>query len=517
MLSVSYSDNDGSVSSIEMQGIGFYELIDQTANGATFHLHPAEADLGEHQVALTATDNDNQSTSVTFTLLVLTPEEADCGCDHVVNTWGVFNADDFVYEAGDVFCIEAGNHYNYLRFVGFNGSQAEPLRFKNCNGKVEISSSPYPALEFRDSNHLIIDGTGSASHTYGIKITYSNTAGISLTYRTSNVEVHNVEVTNTSFAMIMAKTDPNCDNVSAWRGNFLMKNMIFHNNYLHNNIDGEGFYIGYTGNYELGKEVSCSGGGTRVVHGHLLSNVKIYDNIIESAAWDAIQVSLAEGGSEIYNNLITNYGSSDEPVQNSGIALGSGTRARVYNNTVLAGTGHGIVNHSLGPTYFYNNIIVDAATRGIYNDRQRTPNSNDGYYFANNTIINAGDNGIFYNWQENTQAPFEAYNNIIVNPGSYYHYASLASHWTVPEEDGYIGFITPEAKAHGIKANNLFTLEIDEVLFTAPGSYNYRLNAGSPAIDAGTDNVEALMGFDDDITGFNRINGFDIGAFEHRP
>src|SRR5690606_14976059 len=104
-----------------------------------------------------------------------------------------------------------------------------------------------------------------------------------------------------------------------------------------------------------------------------------------------------------------------------------------------------------------------------------------------------------------------------VNPGSYYHYASLASHWTVPEEDGYIGFITPEAKAHGIKANNLFTLNINEVLFTAPASHNYRLNAGSPAIDAGTDSVEALMGFDDDITGFNRINGFDIGAFEYRP
>ncbi|HEY7884738.1 MAG TPA: right-handed parallel beta-helix repeat-containing protein, partial [Cellvibrionaceae bacterium] len=510
MLSVSFSDSDGSVSTVDLQGIGFYTLMDQTAGSATFHLHPTDADLGEHLVSLTVTDNDGQSTSTTFTLMVLTPEEADCGCDHVINTWGPFNAADFTYSAGDVFCLEAGNHYNWIRFIGFNGTQAEPLRFKNCNGKVEINSHPYPGLEFRDSIHLIIDGTGSAAHTYGIKVASSNTAGISLTFKTSDVEVHNVEVTNTGFAMIMAKTDPNCDNVDAWRGNFLMKNMIFHDNYLHDNIDGEGFYLGYTGNYELGKQVNCSGGGNMVVHGHLLSNIKVYDNIIENVAWDAIQVSLAEGGSEIYNNVITNYGTNNEPVQNSGIAIGSGTRARVFNNTVINGPGHGVVNHGLGPVYFYNNIIVDAATRGIYNDRQKTPNSNDGYYFANNTIINAGGHGIFYNWQENTQAPFEAYNNIIVNPGQYYHYAALASHWTVPEEDGYIGFITPEAKAHAIKANNLLTLDIAEVLFTAPASNNYRLQSGSPAIDAGTDSVEALMGFDDDITGFNRVNDFDI-------
>lgn len=435
----------------------------------------------------------------------------DCGCTHTISEALTIRATDYEYKPGDVFCITAGN-YGFFRFIGFEGTKEKPLIFKNCGGKVVINDNTYAGIEFQHSKHIHLTGTGDDTIEYGIKVNYSATLGVSMNNFTTDVEVNNVELTGLGFAGIMAKTDPKCEAEEGY-DNFVMENLRFHHNYIHN-IHGEGFYVGYTGNYEEGKTDACPG---KAVYGHDVKHVKIHDNILVDIGWDGIQVSLGTEDVEIFDNYIENPGKDRKYAQESGIQFGSGTVGKIYNNTIINGTRHGITNFGLGPVYIYNNLIVKPEERGIYNNHQKSVAPGNGYYIANNTIISPGEEGIFYdNGDYFLQSPFECYNNLIINSGKYTKIANYASHWSIADIHAYIGFNNEALwkTFDPFMQNNIFSRDVDFPKFLNPSKNNYFIGATSPAIDKGTNLVKEKFGFDYDLTGFKRKNNFDVGAFE---
>ncbi len=455
----------------------------------------------------------------------------NCGCDHTLTKSGIISADDDVFvtkpKAGDVICIQAGN-YGYFRFFDFVGEKGNPIVFKNCGGKVVISDNTYTGIQFRKSKYIVIDGSGSNQHEYGIKIAKAKSAGVSISDFSSDTEIHHLEITNTGFACIVAKTDPDCFDESAWRGNFVMENLHFHHNYLHDNKEGEGFYIGYTSNYELGKAVKCQLidpvtneviDFEKVLFGHLIKNVELDHNKFVNIAWDGLQISQATEGVKVHDNYLENYGIlTDRPDQRQGIAIGSGTSGEIYSNLIVGGVSHGISNFGLGPIYIFNNIIINSGERGIYCDQQSSIAPGNGYYIANNTIVRPALNGIFYNNGVNLlTSPFVCYNNLIVDPGIY-ETELAANYWADPKKQSYIGFKTKEsfALAENTLKNNIYILDIDDVKFVDPDFGSWGLAKGSIAIDSGlTQEVIDVFGYDTDFSGFKRTGNFDVGAFEY--
>ncbi len=451
----------------------------------------------------------------------------DCNCDHIItgnnSVLNVVNASDFNYTPGDVFCINGGD-YSAFRLIGFVGSPSAPLTFKNCNGQVRITSPTYTGIQFRESRYIHVTGTGDDNFEYGLQILFSKsgTSGISVAELSSDFEIDHMDISNVGFAGIIAKTDPRCNDPATWRENFLMENIIIHDNYIHD-TEGEGMYIGATFGFETSSRV-CNGTQR---FAHLIDGLRIYDNIIENAGWDGLQVSVANNDAEIYNNLIDGYGTRREGNQNYGLAIGSGTKAKVYNNIILQNPENAIdlqrgisIIDGITGLIIYNNIIERPGGDGIWMHIRMSNASigdlNQGYYFINNTIIEPGASGIFYNTSipggggPRPEINNAFHNNLIVNPGNNFDNSGF---WK-RSDDAFIDFNEREQRDAATKSNNLFTRDLPGVQFADADNDNYNITNGSPAIDIGLD--VSSFGITSDFNSGARPSGavFDAGAFE---
>ena len=74
---------------------------------------------------------------------------------------------------------------------------------------VQTCALPISAIQFRESKYIHVTGTGDSNHEYGLKIIYSKsgTSGISLSSLSSDFEIDHMDISNTGFAGIIAKTD----------------------------------------------------------------------------------------------------------------------------------------------------------------------------------------------------------------------------------------------------------------------------------------------------------------------
>jgi len=307
--------------------------------------------------------------------------------------------------------------------------------------------------------------------------------------------VDHVEILNSGFAGIMAKTDPNCDDATV-RGNFVMRQVILHHNYVHD-TGGEGFYVGHN-NYLTGLSTPC---GLRLPP--LLEGVKIYNNIIRNSGWESIQVASTPKGAEVFNNRIENYGVKNVKYQNNGVQFGEGGNARFYGNLIKGGRGNGLMILGNAENITYNNVIVNTGGHAIFCDDRTATGA--GFKFINNTIINSGLDGIRI-YADNVPMNL-VYNNIIVNPKSYASYS-----YPRTGNDAYVYLLGKSVKVQ--KLNNYFTRNINALKFMNPSAFNYALNTGSPAINKGT-NI-ATFNIPLDYAQKPRLKGsaYDIGAFE---
>jgi len=385
--------------------------------------------------------------------------------------------------AGSVVCIEAGSR-GPLLIKNFQGQAGKPITFVNSNGKVNINASKSNGygLKFSNCKYIKVAGNGSNDQ-YGIHVNGSH-IGVSFEGLSTNWEISNVEISNIGFAGLMGKTDPTCD-PATWNGNFTMRDVSIHDNYVHD-VTGEGFYIGNSF-YQGGRDLSCG-----KIKPHNIEGLRLFRNKIVNSGCEGIQVGCVTKGCEIFDNTIENFGKDPfANFQNNGLQIGEGTGGLCYNNIIKNGPGNGIICLGYGDNVVYNNIIINAGEYGVYADTRETPGK--AFNFINNTIINSGNDGFMI---AAGKIPMNnIINNIIVNPKSG-------------------KYINTRNSAKVTSAGNFTTMNISEVKFVNSSGGDYRLAAGSPAIDKGVDVSSYGVTYDFSKTARPTGKGYDIGAFE---
>lgn len=421
---------------------------------------------------------------------------ADCAqCDYVVPAGvKVVDVEALGLKPGSVIGLSGKIEYGTLEFHNMVGTPEQPFIIRNCDGTARIvATDKWHALRTEYSKYYRITG-GDTPGVYGIKVT-GGEMGLKLDQLSTNFEVDHVEVSNVGFAGIMAKTDPSCDDRTI-RGNFTMYDVKLHDNYVHD-TGGEGFYVGnsFWDGMDRGE---C---GIRLPHE--IKGLKIFNNILTNTGWEALQVGCGIEGTEIYNNTIKNYGQANQRHQNNGMQIGAGTGGLVYNNFIKHGPGNGLIMMGTGDNVIYNNIIVDAGENGIFADERYTPG--EGFKFINNTILSPKLDGIRLYADK---VPMNAVlNNIIANPGSYGSYSGKRTN-----ADAFVYLLNSDVKVN--MNNNLFVKSEDEINFIDATNENYRLAAGSPAINFGLDISKFRI--EEDFYKSNRLRGnaYDAGASE---
>jgi hypothetical protein len=420
-----------------------------------------------------------------------------CGCTYVVppNTHLV-DAKTLGLKPGNVICLQAGTAYANLLFRNIVGTATAPIIIKNCGGVVILNASgKHYAMKTELSKYFRISG-GSGT-TYGIKLSGGH-QGLMLDKLTSNVEVDHLEIANPGFAGIMAKTDPVCGDNSAIRGNFVMRDVSLHHNYVHD-TGGEGFYVGNSF-YTSGMNTSCG-----IKMPHIIEGVKIYNNVVKNSGWEAIQVGSAPKGAEVYNNRIENYGVKNVTYQKNGVQFGEGAPGKFYGNFIKGGKGIGLFILGNAENFVHDNVFVNTGEDGIFCDERDATGA--GFKFINNTIINPGTNGIRIYAEKVLMN--NVINNIIVNPGSY-------STYTYPRtgNDAYVYLLGKNVKVQ--MTNNNFTRTISAMKFKNAASFDYSLTGLSPAVNKGYNIALYNILLDYNLQFRFKGTAYDIGAYEYQ-
>ena len=405
------------------------------------------------------------------------------------NIDGRYNASGV--QPGDTICLLPGQK-SYLRIVYLHGTPEEPIVVINILGVVEISQFYY-GIKIDSCSYIKLSGKGVGSFPYGINVHDIDTgAGMSIEGLSTDIEVEGIEISNTLFAGVFCKSDPDCEFKST-RDKYTMRNVSLHDNYIHD-TGMEGFYIGSS--FYTGFSTQCGGVDT-ILLPHLIRGLKIYNNRLTRTGWDGLQVSSSDSACMIYGNEISYDSESAELNQMSGIIMGEGSACDCYNNFILNGKGNGIQVLGLGGNKVYNNLILNAGRtyyqeypymNGIYvGDQSTTPGSR--FILAYNTIISPKDYGIDFRSMTTTGNLFV--NNIVMNYG---REVSLGSN---------------------ISIQNNFTFPIlDQTQFVDMSGGNFDLNPNSVAVNTASAVPQWNLG--NDI--LNRTRPFalinDIGAYE---
>ncbi len=405
---------------------------------------------------------------------------------------------------GDVVCIK-GSTKDFLLIRNVNGTNQMPIQFINWDGAVIINTDNYYGIKISHSSYIKVSGTGTDSIQYGFQVQrVGGGTGLAVGDLSTDVEIENMEIANTPIAGVYAKTDPTCTDFSSTRDKFTMYNFKFHDCYVHDVAD-EGLYIGsskYSGQHLTG---DCD----TLVYPHVLVGTRVYNNLIENTGWDGIQVSSAEQDCKVYNNTIRNDSYAEHNGQMSGILIGGGSRADVYNNKIYDGKGDGIDVFGLGSMRVFNNLIVRAGRtympndpvafkHGIYLGKAVTIAGEENKIY-NNTIVSPKSFGITYANDESNMGYL--INNAVVNPG--YTDAGESAFYNINVDASQIELL-----------NNYSSSSVEEAKFLDALTDNYDLKPTSPLVDHGVEMTEEGLVFDIDSRVRPFHNFTDMGAYE---
>jgi len=427
-----------------------------------------------------------QAGDTTTTIPPKNPADPTIDCTYTVqpSQWQV---DGTKIAAGSVLCIPAGTR-GALLLKNLKGTADKPIIIINKGGQVTLTAALSAGYTFKTQNcqYFKIMGNGASGIKYGFAVDGGN-IGMTMDDLSSDFEIQNVEVRNSGFAGIMAKTDPTCDEATQ-RGHFTMKNVLLHDNYVHK-TGGEGFYVGNSF-YAEGMSIACG-----KVLPHEVINARIYNNITDSTGCEGIQVGSAVAGCEIYDNTVKSPGLTPfANGQNNGIQIGEGTGGKCYNNLIKNAPGNGIIVLGLGDNLVFNNYILNSGDNGIFADSRYTPGPN--FQFINNTIVAPASDGI--KLDSETIPMNTVINNVIINPGS-----------------GTAVF--KKSKAVKLTSlNNYVDKDITTCKFIDYTGGDFHLQSSSPLIDAGIDVLSYGVSFDYYHTIRPSGSGFDIGATEYK-
>jgi len=398
-------------------------------------------------------------------------------------------------QPGEVIGLEPGER-PHLVLRNLHGTRQRPIIITNQGGKVRIGSENVAAAILVDNcSHFKLTGDGDPGLVYGIEVFRARGQGVQIDNFSTDYEVCHLEIYGAGFAGIMAKTDPQ-SNGRAVRGTFTQYSTHLHHNHVHD-VGGEAFYVG---NSFWASGVPVVIAGVSGLFPADLVGVYVHDNIVERTGFDGIQVGCALEDCHIYRNVVRDTGLRNVLHQRSGIQIGEGTSGTCHGNLIVNASTNGIVMLGRGNNLVYNNVIVNPGTNGIYCDDR--PGAIPGGYIRiyHNTIINPAHYGFL---TANSAGPNEFINNIVVGPHL--------------DPDGGEGRAArAEDGARLLAIHNIWRSDVTELRFADPARFDFRLTAGSPAINAGTN--LAGRNVDEDRAGQHRSadKANDVGAYEYQ-
>ncbi len=411
----------------------------------------------------------------------------DCDCDHQVSPGtGTVNAAELGVLPGQRVCVQAGD-YDFIRFQQVRGTAEAWVTIVNCGGQVRVHNPDraYGLVIEGESQYFRLLGTGDPDQTYGFRVSVPAVdpwpgVGLALGDKSTNYEVSHIEIHDTGFAGVTAKTDPVCDG-SADQDQFVQRDIELHHLYVHD-TGGEGFYVGST--QSDGQTITCD--GTDEVHQpHFLEGVRLHHNLVERTAWDGMQVGMARADCLVYANTISGVGSAGVEYQQQGLQIGTYSSCEVSGNVIHDGPVMGIIVLGAGVTRIHNNLITGFGEDGIYANHRDVASAAT-YDFFFNTIVDYGGTGIRVFGAE--LAASSAVDNLLVGPSPHISAGSEVD-WSEDHN------VTLEA------ASTAGFVGVDD----------YHLRDASPARGAG----RPLPDIDHDLEGRLRADPPSVGAYEH--
>ncbi|MBC9928780.1 PKD domain-containing protein [Chitinophaga qingshengii] len=402
---------------------------------------------------------------------------------------------------GDTLCIPAGD-YDYIQFSKLTGTSNKPVVITNCGGLVRVgvnSTATAAAFVLSTCSYFKLEGNGDASLQYGFDVNGTNQKGekmfgLYFGDGSTDFDVHHIYVHDASM-FVQAKTLQSCDHPEWWEGSFLMKNIKIHD-LLCRNSTWEGFYIGNT-------HYLYSSGSCQDMKSHHIQNLEVYNNDLENMGSDGIQISMTDlGTNKVYNNRVVNYAVARNSAHGYGIMSGGGSTLNIYNNRVDKGYNPGIQIFGSGINTVYNNVVSNITYEGI-NAIDKIVFEPATAYIYNNTVYNTGVNGIKI-YADKTTIGHKVYNNLVIANGT---------QWDYPQTGYYIKGANPIKFDFN---NNLnFKTPADAGIGDAPNG-NFRLVAGSKAINAGRDMTDLGLTTDLENTLRPQDGKYDVGAYEFK-
>ncbi len=399
--------------------------------------------------------------------------------------------------AGDQILIAPGAR-DYLVFDGFTGSSSSPLTIKNGDGKVTIDTntggSNYACLEFIDCEYLVVSGTGSATHDYGIELRDPTNNGIAIKGSNSNFELAHIEIHEIP-GIGVAILPGDADGPS-----HTFYDLVCHDLYIHD-IGTEAMYLG-----------TCVDCGTGWIVNSYFDGVEIFDCLIENIGWDGIQLANAIGDVDIHDNQVFEFGeySGEESLAGgcipSGIVINGGSTGDWHRNWVGNGKGVGnSVQHDGSGVEVFNNVVVDIFE---HNFSDATGHLGEGIWWLK------GSGEVFNNTVARTDAEGFIVGSHMDGSG---HSVTIHDNIFADYGDGVCSgstFYCDYSDGEATFSDNLDALDIADVKFKSPSNDDFHLLSNSPAVN------QQSSGYPDvDFDTEDRpVDVYaDRGAFEYIP
>jgi hypothetical protein len=245
------------------------------------------------------------------------------------------NGLSYTYNPGDTLVL-TGTWTAGLEIDNFHGTAECPLVMIN-----EDSVNLPGGLNFEHCTYLKVTGSGS-EHEYGINIIGTGGGpGITITGRSANIEVERVSVYDKLYG-ITCKQEVGCAD-SLLYPNWYMDSISVHD-CIFKLIGQDGLYFGSTNPNGGDRCASCNGELINCDSVPIrLSNIKIYNNLVDTCSRTGIQLSGGDAGvNEIYNNVVKHCGYEFNQTQGDGIALGGASQAHIHHNYIRQTFKHGI-------------------------------------------------------------------------------------------------------------------------------------------------------------------------------
>lgn len=271
--------------------------------------------------------------------------------------WGGFYANaakDFTCNPGDTLVLK-GIWKGGAAIENFHGTASCPIVIIN-EGNIKLPGG----FNLRHCTYVKVTGSGTSTK-YGFDVSGNGTGpGLEVTGRSAFIAFERINVYKKAYGA-WVKEEANCFD-SLQYPNWWIDNISIHDCRFVN-IGQDGLYLGSTSPTGQ-RSIGCNG---KIIYPVplRLSNIRIYNNIVDSCNRTGIQLSGADkGDNRIYNNTVTRCGYELNNTQGDGIALGGMTRAWVHDNYIRQTFKHGMFLIGSGPSKIENNNIDSSGLLG---------------------------------------------------------------------------------------------------------------------------------------------------------